>query len=112
MDAQTAQSAAQDGFGALTQIGVGGIFCILTLREVFGYLRYRSRHNGAAGDKSTEYWRIEMRQAMAETFTAQMLPVLSNQNGILRDIRDAQEKANEGIAELVTLTRDRRSENR
>ncbi len=109
MDAQTAQSAAQNGFGVLTQMGVGGIFCILTLREVFSYLRYRGRGNGTAGDRSTEYWRIEMRQAMAEMFTAQMLPVLNNQSAILRDIRDAQQTANEGIAELVTLTRERRN---
>ncbi len=112
VDAQTAQIASQNGVGLVTQLGVGGIFCILTLREVFSYLRYRGRGNGAAGDKPTEYWRIEMRQAITETFTAQMLPVLNNQSAILRDIRDAQQKANEGIAELVTLTRERRNRGR
>jgi hypothetical protein len=89
------------------QIGAGGLLALLVLREVFGFLREKNRAT-AAGDKSVDFWRMEMRSAFAECFAATLKPFLEAQNQLLREIRDSVTTSNLGISELVVKNRDNR----
>jgi len=89
------------------QIGAGGLLALLVLREVFGFLREKSRAI-AAGDKSVDFWRMEMRSAFAESFAVTLRPFLEAQNQLLREIRDSVTTSNLGISELVVKNRDNR----
>ena len=42
----------------LTQLGIGGIFALLIIREVLTFLKAKKENgkNGAAGERSVEYW--------------------------------------------------------
>lgn len=55
---------------ALTQIGVGGIFAILVLREVFAFIGrqkdHKSHPNGTAGGKAPEYWEMSHRNSVKQ----------------------------------------------
>ena len=89
------------------QIGAGGLLALLVLREVFSFLRERNRA-GAAGDKSVDFWRMEMRTAFAEGFAVTLKPSLEAQTQLLREIRDSVTTSNLGISELVVKNRDSR----
>lgn len=72
------------------QLGVGGIFCILVLREVFGFLQ-RRKGNGSSGDRSVDYWKTEIEAATAKAMAPLSQVMLSQgqrQLDILEDIRD------------------------
>lgn len=89
------------------QIGAGGLLALLVLREVFGFLREKSRAI-AAGDKTVDFWRMEMRSAVAECFSVTLRPFLEAQTQLLREIRDSVATSNFGISELVVKNRDNR----
>lgn len=89
------------------QIGAGGLLALLVLREVFSFMRERTRAI-AAGDKSVDFWRMEMRTAFAEGFSVTLKPFLEAQTQLLREIRDSVTTSNLGISELVVKNRDNR----
>jgi len=92
------------------ELGVGGAVAVILVREAFTFIREnRSRRNGngKAGDKATEFWQQDVRDAVEEKMNSVLKPVLEKQTEILREIRDAQARANDGIKELVTLERSR-----
>lgn len=55
---------------ALTQLGIGGIFVILVLRELLPFLlksrRGQTHTNGNAGERPVEYWSQEFRKIIRE----------------------------------------------
>jgi hypothetical protein len=89
------------------QIGAGGLLALLVLREVFTFLSARGR-NGTAGDRPVEFWRGELRQGVSECLEASLRPVLEQQTVLLREIRDAVTRGNNGIQELIISSRQRR----
>jgi hypothetical protein len=44
----------------ITQIGAGGAFALLVIREVLNFLK--TRNGKASGDKSPEFWRETFRE--------------------------------------------------
>ncbi len=101
-----------------TQVSVGGILAILVLREVFGFLRTRNgarSANSSSGNRPVEYWQVDMRKALAEAFQTSILPALSNQTDLLREIRDEQKETHKAIYDLAAvcpLSKDRKESSR
>lgn len=95
----------------VTQIGVGGIFALFILREVFTFIKsQRTNGNGngqAAGTQSAAFWQLEIRKAVDESVGSTMVPHLQAQTKVLEDIRDTMGEMEKGINELVTRDRDR-----
>lgn len=81
----------------LTQLGVGGIFAILVIREVLGFLKER-KTNGLNG--GARRGGAQSEQAVAETLKTMVLPILENQTIILRDLTHGQQRLTELIIEL------------
>ena len=80
------------------QLGIGGVFAIMVIREVLGFLKKRgTMTNGEAGGKSVDFWRLEFRSAIDERMGSH----LAAQTQTLTDIRD-------GINKLVVLNENRR----
>ena len=90
----------------LWQIGAGGALAVLILREVFAFLRERTR-NGA-GSKSVDFWRMELRAAVNEGLTTTLKPLIETQIQLLREIRDSVATSYQGISELVETNRGAR----
>jgi len=90
----------------LWQIGAGGALAVLILREVFAFLRERTR-NGA-GSKSVDFWRMELRAAVNEGLTTTLKPLIETQIQLLREIRDSVATSYQGISELVVTNRGAR----
>jgi len=92
----------------LLQLGVGGLFAILALREVRGLLGelsgWRKNANGpnASGAKSPEFWQAEMRKAAVEAFAMTATPALEQQTELLREIRDGQRRLSEEVLKMAT----------
>jgi hypothetical protein len=90
----------------LWQIGAGGALTMLILREVFAFLREKTR-NGA-GSKSVDFWRMELRAAVNEGLTTTLKPLIETQIQLLREIRDSVATSYQGISELVVTNRGAR----
>lgn len=90
----------------LWQIGAGGMFAVLILREVFTFLREKTR-NGA-GNKSVDFWRMELRAAVNEGLTTTLKPLIETEIQLLREIRDSVATSYQGISELVVTNRGTR----
>lgn len=83
----------------LTQIGVGGVFALLVIREVLSFLK--SRKNGStklAGELTSDYWQAEQRKATSEIIIAIVVPILSNQTAILNELRIEHGKVSQSLA--------------
>lgn len=91
----------------LWQLGAGGLFALLVLREVFAFLRDRSR-NGSAGSKPVDFWRLEFRAAINEGLASTLKPLIETEIQLLREIRDSVSTSNQGISELVVTNRGTR----
>jgi hypothetical protein len=98
----------------VTQVGVGGIFAIFILREVFTFINKRGNGNGNgngsktdSGGQSVAFWQLEIRNAVNESVTQQIVPHLQAQTRVLEEIRDTMGEMEKGINELVTRDRDR-----
>jgi hypothetical protein len=53
----------------LTQIGIGGIFALMVIREVLGFLKKKnpaSGDNGHSGTMPVSFWREQFRQIISE----------------------------------------------
>jgi len=91
----------------LLQLGVGGLFAILALREVRGLLGelsgWRKSSNGpnTSGAKSPEFWQAEMRKAAVEAFAMTATPALEQQTELLREIRDGQRRLSEEVLRMA-----------
>ena len=48
------------------QIGVGGTFAILVIREVLTFVSKKSKPNGTSGEKDPAYWQMEFRDAVKQ----------------------------------------------
>lgn len=81
----------------LTQLGVGGIFAILVIREVLGFLKERKTNGLDAGARRGG---AQSERAVAETLKTMVLPILENQTIILRDLTHGQQRLTELIIEL------------
>jgi hypothetical protein len=83
----------------LTQIGVGGIFAILVIREVLGFLKER-KANGVSADARHSGTDSNHHRALADVLTTMVLPILENQTVILRDLTHGQQRLTELMIEL------------
>jgi hypothetical protein len=63
--------------------------------------------NGAAGEKSAAYWKLELRSGVADSLKASLEPKIEAQIGLLTDVKNSLGEVNKGVAELVTLERAR-----
>ena len=84
---------------ALLQVGVGGIFAILVIREVLSFLRGKHQ-NGAAGERTVDYWQQQNYEA-ARRAIDDVLPQLTGELHELRTdttkIRESQHKTVEAL---------------
>ena len=76
---------------SLTQIGIGGIFAILLLREVLGFLTTWRKRNGngkhqSAGDKPVELWQLEQRTNFSASLRESVVPILERQTKALENL--------------------------
>jgi hypothetical protein len=94
----------------VVQVGVGGLFAILVLREVramVGEFRIGRRNGngpgsrGSSGEKSPEFWQSEMRKAAVEAFAMTATPALTQQTELLREIRDGQRRLSEEVLKMA-----------
>jgi hypothetical protein len=63
--------------------------------------------NGAAGNKSVDYWRLQMRDTVQESITVGLAPKFDMQIAILADMKNSIGDVSRGVSELVTLERSR-----
>lgn len=56
-----------------------------------------------SGARSVDFWKMEMREAMAETLQTQILPLLQQQNRILEALIETNRKLSENLAAIRTL---------
>lgn len=63
--------------------------------------------NGAAGNKSVDYWRLQMRDTVQESMTVALAPKFDMQIALLTDMKNSIRDVSRGVSELVTLERSR-----
>lgn len=68
--------------------------------------------NGAAGNKSVDFWRLQMRDTAHESINAVLSPKFDLQNTLLSDMKNSIAEVSRGVSELVTLERSRQRERR
>lgn len=87
----------------ILQIGVGGVLALLIIREVLRFLKQRQPASGAvsAGAQSPEYWQAEQRKAITDVVVSIVVPILSNQNAILNELRVSQTEMNKNMAIML-----------
>ena len=78
-----------------TQVGVGGIFVLLLLREVLPFIKAMQggvTSSAKAGDQTTDYWRANFQEMVANELRDSVIPILRTQTAILErmDARDTQ----------------------
>lgn len=77
-------------------------------RELLPAVRRNSSNgNGAAGSKSVEFWRLQMRDTVHEAMMAALAPKFDLQNALLADVKNSIAEVSRGVSELVTLERSR-----
>jgi hypothetical protein len=75
---------------SVSDLGVATVAAILILREVFAFLKKRNGgKNGSAGDKTVEFWQQQNSLAFQEALRFVVVPILSNQAEILKEIKSA-----------------------
>ena len=94
---------------ALTQVGVGGIFAVILIREVLGFLAKRKNSQTVlAGEMPPEYWQAEQRKAITEVMVTTIVPLLANhqtilfnQTQILNEMRASHADLNRNMAVML-----------
>lgn len=82
----------------------------ITWREVLPAVRRSSANgNGAAGNKSVDFWRLQLRETVHEGLNAALAPKFDLQIALLTDMKNSIAEMNRGVLELVALERARRS---
>ncbi len=90
------------------QLGTGGLFALLVVREVLSFLREKGRVLNGSGGKPVDFWRLELRTAVNEGLATTLKPLIETQVQLLREIRDSVTTSNQGISELVVTSRGNR----
>jgi transposase-like protein len=88
------------------QIGVGGIFAILVIREVLGFLKTRNgKKNGVAmsGALPKEYWQNTFREIVNEGLKEILAPLIQQHTQVLTDIRSQINSVALQLGSLVTM---------
>lgn len=104
---------------ALVQLGVGGVFALLILREVLNFLKNRDKNTRAdhqsdrldsggsvaAGGRSVEFWREEMADLMAQSIKDVTDPKFQNidqrQERILSNQADGRNRMSDMTTRMV-----------
>jgi hypothetical protein len=76
-------------------------------KELLPWVRRNADGNGAAGEKSPAYWKLELRSGVADSLKTSLEPKIEAQIGLLTDLKNSLGEVNKGVAELVTLERAR-----
>lgn len=71
----------------LLQLGVGGIFALLLIREVLPFLLKRG-HQQTSGEQGVDFWKATIRDIVDDSFTELVKPTLEAQSKILGELRD------------------------
>lgn len=72
---------------SLLQLGVGGMFGILVIREVLTFLKTRrAAPTETTGEKSVEYWHLSISKIVTDAIGSSILPVLERQTQILGEM--------------------------
>jgi hypothetical protein len=80
----------------------------VTWKELVPVLRRAGADgNGAAGNKSVDYWRLQMRDTVQESITVALAPKFDMQIALLADMKNSIGDVSRGVSELVTLERSR-----
>lgn len=96
------------------QIGIGGLFALMVIREVLGFLKTRSNGKRSsvehtAGDLSPEFWQADSRKAVAEVIAITVVPMLAAETAILAELRSGNAEVNKHLALILDrLTQERR----
>lgn len=72
----------------LTQLGVGGIFALLIIKEVFNFLAKRKTNGNASGERPVEYWAVAIRSFVAQELSEKVVPDLIENRRIMQQIHD------------------------
>lgn len=76
-------------------------------RELLPLLNRNENGNAAAGTKTADFWKLEMRKGFADSLKVSLEPRIEAQIGLLTDLKNSMSEVNKGVAELVTLERAR-----
>jgi hypothetical protein len=99
------QEAAKAMDDVFTQVGIGGVFALLMVREILNFLkawenrkvRKNGGSNGAAGGQSVDFWRTAQYEAARRAMN-DVIPLLS---GELRELRMDTAKIRESQHRIV-----------
>ena len=92
----------------LVNLGVGGALALLVIREVLTFLKNRSlAGQRTAGDQSPEFWQAEQRRAVTDVVVNVVVPILTRQNSILNELKNAQQEMNGQTIRILTLIEER-----
>lgn len=96
-----------------SQLSIGGIFAILTIREVLNFLKtYKEKkENGGSGARSVEFWREQISQITKESMESILAKELREIRNDTTKIREYQQDANgllQQIANELHYNKERR----
>jgi len=82
-------------------------------KEIVPALR-RGGENGnvAAGNKSVDFWRLQLRDSVQDSMTIALSPKFDMQISLLTDVKNSIADVSRGVSELVTLERARQQTKR
>lgn len=72
----------------MLQLGVGGIFVLLLLKELLPFLLKRFGHHQTSGEQGVDFWKATIREIVDDSFTTLVKPTLEAQSKILGELRD------------------------
>jgi hypothetical protein len=78
----------------------------ITWKELVPLVRRNGTNgNGAAGAKSVDFWRLELREELHSSLDRTLTPKFDAQIALLVEVKDSMADVSKGVAELVTLQR-------
>ena len=78
----------------------------ITWKELVPLVRRNNANgSGAAGAKSVDFWRLELREQMHSSLERALTPKFDAQIALLAEVKTSSADVSKGVAELVTLQR-------
>jgi len=78
----------------------------ITWKELVPLVRRgASNGNAAAGAKSVDFWRLELREELRNSLERALTPKFDAQIALLAEVKTSSADVSKGVAELVTLQR-------
>jgi hypothetical protein len=91
----------------LMQIGIGGVFALLIIREVLTFLKAKKGNGGAAGERTVEYWQQQFGVIVDHSINTNMKGRIDSLRAghleLLAELKNAQLAAIETTTRMIGL---------